>query len=78
MDPWTWAPSSRSMGPHLKDITLKYAFSSPLNRRTTVPNLLVIYKYVIHSWIEVTYLLESTDFEITKLVVNPGTKLSVI
>lgn len=50
------------------------------NKMTTTPNVLVIYTYVKHTWMEVTYLdlLESTDLEITKLLPNLGVKLSVI
>lgn len=51
-----WSPSSRSTGPDLRDMTLKYGFNSLLNKMTRVPNLLVIYTYVKHTWIEVTYL----------------------
>lgn len=68
------------MGSGLRDLTLKYRFNSLLNKLTAVPNLLVIYKYVKHIWMEVTYLdlLKSTDLEITKLLLYLGTKLSVI
>lgn len=68
------------MGSGLRDLTLKYRFNSLLNKLTAVPNLLVIYKYVKHTWMEVTYLdlLKSTDLEITKLLLYLGTKLSVI
>lgn len=50
------------------------------NKMTTAPNMLVIYTYVKHICMEVTYLnlLESTDLEITKLSLNLGAKLSVI
>lgn len=50
------------------------------NKMTTAPNVLVICTYVKHTWMEVTYLdlLESTDLEITKLLLNLGAKLSVI
>lgn len=68
------------MGPDLRDMTLKYRFKSLLNKRTLVSNLLVSYKHVTHTWMEVTYLdlLKITDIEITKLLLNLGTKLSVI
>lgn len=56
MDPWTQLPIFRSMGPNLRDMTLKYGFNSLLNKMTTVPNLLVIYKHVRHIWMEITYL----------------------
>lgn len=80
MDPWTQVLSSRSVGPDLRDMTLKYGFNSLLNKMTTVTNLLVIYKHVRHTWMEVTYLnlLKNTDLEITKLLLNLGTNLSVI
>lgn len=68
------------MGPDLRDMTLKYGFNSLLNKMITVPNLLVIYKHIKRTWMEVTYLdlLKSTGLEITKLLLNLGTKLLVI
>lgn len=68
------------MGSGLRDMTLKYGFNSLLNKLTAIPNLLVIYKYVKHTWMEVTYLdlLKSTDLEITKLLLHLGSKLSMI